>query len=119
VQTPIGQGPLDTDFRKLLDAIRAKDAEQPPAVDRELRDSDAMRDNVNHPAHYTAGRRFEPLEVIIDWELSFCLGTVLKYVSRAGRKGDAIEDLKKARTYLNREIRRLQEEGVRCSKEER
>lgn len=69
-----------------------------------------MSDPVNHPTHYMAGRRFEPIEVIVDWELTYCLGNVLKYVSRAGRKGDAIEDLKKARFYLNREILRLQEE---------
>lgn len=64
-------------------------------------------DIINSPPHYTKGRKYEPAEVIIDWQLSWALGNVLKYVSRAGRKGDAIEDLKKARWYLEREIKRL------------
>ena len=42
--------------------------------------------------------------------LSFNLGNVVKYVSRAGRKGDALEDLMKGRYYLNRELERLSNE---------
>ena len=61
-------------------------------------------DNVNNPSHYTQGRSFEPLDVINDWELGFCLGNALKYIARAGRKGCTVEDLKKAIFYLNREI---------------
>ncbi len=63
-------------------------------------------DPVNHPAHYIAGRRYEPVEVIVDWQLS---GNVVKYISRARRKGDAIEDLRKAAWYLAREIRRRED----------
>jgi hypothetical protein len=62
-----------------------------------------VRDDVNHPSHYTYGK-FETIEVIEDWQLGFCLGNVVKYISRAGRKGDKLEDLKKAAFYLNREI---------------
>ena len=40
--------------------------------------------------------------------MSFCLGNVIKYVWRADHKSDAIEDLKKARFYLDREIARLE-----------
>lgn len=65
-------------------------------------------DRVNHPAHYVAGRTMEPVEVILDWDLSYCLGQVVKYVARCGRKFDAVEDLRKARFYLDREIRRLE-----------
>lgn len=67
-------------------------------------------DNVNKPSHYTEGRRFETIEVIEDWELSYRLGNALKYVSRAGRKDPAktVEDLKKARWYLTREIEALE-----------
>ena len=43
-------------------------------------------DLVHSPAHYTKGRKYEPWEVIIDWELDFFLGTALKYITRAGRK---------------------------------
>lgn len=61
-------------------------------------------DNVERPSHYCEGRIYEPINVIIDWELGFCLGNTVKYISRAGRKGDAVEDLEKARFYLDREI---------------
>lgn len=67
-----------------------------------------MTDPVNHPPHYLTNRRFEPLEVILDWELSYCLGNVVKYVARAGRKDDVIIDLRKAQFYLAREIGRLE-----------
>lgn len=45
--------------------------------------------------------------MIEDWDLSFYLGNVVKYISRAGRKDNAIEDLEKAQQYLNWEIDRL------------
>lgn len=61
-------------------------------------------DPVNRPSHYTAGRAFETIEVIEDWELGFCLGNAVKYISRAGRKTNGIEDLKKAVWYLQRQI---------------
>ena len=64
------------------------------------------KDNINHPSHYAEGRKYEPIDVIEDWKLGFCLGNTVKYISRAGRKGDALEDLKKAAFYLNREIER-------------
>lgn len=60
-------------------------------------------DNVNHPAHYTRGK-FEVIDVIEDWKLGFHLGNTVKYIARAGHKGDRLEDLRKARWYLDREI---------------
>ena len=65
-------------------------------------------DNVNHPSHYAEGRKYEPIDVIEDWELDFCLGNAVKYISRAGRKSDELEDLKKARWYLDRKISSLE-----------
>ena len=64
--------------------------------------------DVDAPAHYVAGRKHEPMEVIIDWQLSWALGNVIKYIARVGRKGDTLTDLKKARVYLNREIARVE-----------
>lgn len=63
-------------------------------------------DPINRPAHYTAGRKFEPIDVIRDWDLNFSLGNAVKYVSRAGRKDPAktVEDLKKAIWYIQNEI---------------
>jgi hypothetical protein len=68
-------------------------------------------DNVNHPSHYTEGG-IEPIELIEAKELNFNLGNVVKYIARCGRKkskgmsaeAKALEDLKKARYYLEREI---------------
>ena len=70
-------------------------------------------DNISHPAHYTKGRKYEPRKVIADWKLSFNLGNVVKYVSRAGRKdpNKTIEDLKKAIQYIEYEIEELEENG--------
>lgn len=66
-------------------------------------------DPVNHPSHYGGDTTYEAINVIEAWALGFCLGNVVKYLSRAGRKSpDAIEDLRKARWYLDREIARLE-----------
>ena len=64
-------------------------------------------DAVNKPKHYTEGRKYEPIDVIEDWGLGFNLGNAVKYLSRAGRKGDKNEDLKKAIFYINRELSKL------------
>nr|DAF83559.1 MAG TPA: nucelotide kinase [Caudoviricetes sp.] len=64
-------------------------------------------DAVSHPSHYTEGRNYEPRKVIADWGLNFNLGNAVKYISRAGRKGDKIEDLKKAIQYIEFEIEEL------------
>lgn len=67
---------------------------------------------VHHPGHYTFGR-FEVIDVIEDWGLGFNLGNAVKYIARAGRKDPArtIEDLLKARWYLDREIVRQRGNG--------
>ena len=70
-------------------------------------------DPVSRPAHYTEGREYEPRKVIMDWGLNFYLGNCVKYISRAGRKGSALEDLKKAAQYLDWEIERLEEMEVK------
>lgn len=66
------------------------------------------RANIERPAHYVEGRKYEPKDVIRDWELNFNLGNVIKYVSRAGRKDSKIVDLEKAKQYLQFEIDYLQ-----------
>lgn len=68
---------------------------------------EVVYDNVNHPKHYTEGRKYETIDVIEDWNLGFNLGNTVKYISRAGRKDDIVQDLEKARFYLDREIQRL------------
>ncbi|MFA7504248.1 MAG: DUF3310 domain-containing protein [Burkholderiaceae bacterium] len=58
-------------------------------------------DPVNRPSHYI-GDGLEVIDVIEDWELGFHLGNALKYILRSGRKGDRIEDIEKARWYIER-----------------
>lgn len=62
-------------------------------------------DNVNHPQHYKSAAGIEVIDVIEAFGLGFHLGNVVKYVLRAPNK-NGIEDLKKARWYLDREIAR-------------
>ncbi len=71
-----------------------------------------MNDPVNHPAHYTDGG-IETIDFIEAKRLPYHLGNVVKYVSRAGKKIDEVEDLKKAQWYLNRYIELLEKGGVR------
>ena len=66
----------------------------------------ATHDPIQRPAHYTFST-IEPIAAIEAWQLGFHLGCVVKYVCRAGRKGSKLEDLRKARWYLDREIARL------------
>ena len=63
-------------------------------------------DMVNHPPHYKSGG-IETIDFIEAKELSYHLGNVVKYVSRADHKGSKLEDLKKAQWYLNRAIEKL------------
>lgn len=65
---------------------------------------------VNHPAHYGgADNPYEAIKVIEAWGLDFCLGNTVKYISRAGIKSaeTELEDLRKARWYLDRRIQQL------------
>lgn len=66
-------------------------------------------DEVSRPAHYAAGRKYEPRKVIHDWGLDFNLGNAVKYISRAGRKDDAVQDLEKAIQYIQFELEELRE----------
>jgi hypothetical protein len=66
--------------------------------------------SINHPDHYGGGDNpYEAIKVIEAWELGFHLGNTVKYISRAGKKSSEkeIEDLEKARWYLNRHIENL------------
>lgn len=65
------------------------------------------KEAINHPSHYTHGK-FEAIDVIEDWQLNFNLGNAVKYICRAGHKGDLLENLKKSAWYLNREIHTVQ-----------
>ena len=61
-------------------------------------------ENVNHPKHYMSANGLEAIDVIDAFGLDFNLGNTVKYILRAGKKGDALEDLCKAQWYLVHEI---------------
>ncbi len=64
-----------------------------------------LPDLVNHPPHYTTGA-IEHADLVKDWGLDYFLGNCTKYICRAGKKvgADPLQDLEKARWYLNRKI---------------
>jgi hypothetical protein len=68
-------------------------------------------DTVNHPPHYNQHPSGIECIQVVEW-FNFNLGNAIKYIWRAGDKG-GLEDLKKARWYINREIARLEAESER------
>ena len=69
----------------------------------------AEEERVNHPEHYTKGG-IEVHDFISAWRMDFDAGNVIKYVTRAPYKNNKLEDLKKARWYLNKLIEEAEEE---------
>ena len=68
------------------------------------------REAVNHPDYYKTGG-VEAIDAIEAWGLGFCLGNTVKYIARCGKKSDKVlEDLQKAKWYLDREIERMERE---------
>lgn len=67
------------------------------------------KDMVKRPEHYCFSK-YEPKDVIREWGLNFNLGSAVKYIARAGRKDDIVQDLKKAREFLTFEIEALEAE---------
>lgn len=120
----IRSGSIDTKIVLPFDASRSDVADERqsnlPAVPAELVDTlveaekaavGLMATNeVDHPPHYCHGRKFEPIDVIEDWDLGYHLGNAVKYISRAGRKDDELVDLKKAIFYIKRRIKQLEAE---------
>ena len=70
--------------------------------------SESIKLNVTKPNHYHFSE-YEPIKIIQAWDLSFALGNVVKYIARAGRKDSSklIEDLEKARRYIELELENL------------
>jgi hypothetical protein len=68
-----------------------------------------MADAVNHPSHYTTGK-IEVIDFIEDQKLGFHEANAVKYIARAKHKGRELEDLQKARWYLDRKIQKLEEQ---------
>ena len=64
-----------------------------------------MNNNVDHPKHYNEG--VEAIDVIESWDLNFKVGNVIKYMLRAPHKGEEIQDLEKAKWYLDRHLENI------------
>ena len=65
-----------------------------------------MNDPVNHPKHYTEHPSGVECIEITEY-MNFWVGNAIKYLWRAGLKGEQVEDLRKARWYIDREIARI------------
>ena len=80
-----------------------------PKKERKRKDTiiSRLNDPVNHPSHYTTGG-IETIDFIEAKELDYNLGNVVKYITRADKKGKKLEDLKKAQWYLNRAVSNLE-----------
>ncbi len=82
-------------------------------MDPVVHSNDLIMENkemVNHPSHYGGAENvYEAIKVIEAWELDFHLGNTVKYISRAGKKNQEkeLEDLLKAKWYLDRKIENL------------
>jgi hypothetical protein len=66
------------------------------------------KEKVNHPSHYNVG--IETIDYIESWSMNFNIGNVIKYTTRAGYKENKMEDLFKAKWYIEREIKRVENE---------
>jgi len=78
---------------------------------RDLEDLERYQHNsINHPDHYGGkDNTYEAIKIIEAYDLNFSLGNVIKYVLRAGKKSEnAIEDLEKAKWYVQRQIEFLE-----------
>ena len=59
--------------------------------------------------HYENGKGYDIIDVCKDYALNFNRGNIIKYVARAGKKKDELQDLRKALDYLQREIAYLED----------
>ena len=98
-RSPVRPDPL-RDLRRL-----ASRPANPPDPVQEAQ-ATAASDPVNHPIHYVSHPSGVECIIITEW-MNFNLGNAVKYIWRANDKGSTIQDLEKARWYLDREISRL------------
>lgn len=83
------------DSNKTEDRQKEETVQVPTAGHMDKMYGNIKHDAVNHPSHYTRGK-IEVIDFIEDQQLPYHLGNVIKYIARAGYKGDKLEDLKKS-----------------------
>lgn len=101
-------GNVEEEYEKMLDKFRAERAHEylhTECAEKRFEQKSQAKETVNHPDHYNS-KGIEVMDVIRAFDLSFSLGNVIKYVLRAGKKhkDTYLEDLKKAKWYLDEEI---------------
>jgi len=69
--------------------------------------SKEKKDIINHPEHYTQG--IETIDYIRSWKMDYVRGNIIKYITRYPYKGTALEDLKKAKWYLEYLIKGIED----------
>lgn len=62
--------------------------------------------------HYDNGKDYDLIDVISDYNLNFNRGNIIKYVARAGKKDNELQDLRKALDYLQREIQTIESNNI-------
>jgi hypothetical protein len=88
-------------------SFQRRDAEVSDSKGAEaMQEHDQTSDAVNHPKHYNSHPSGVECITVTEW-MNFNLGNAVKYIWRAGDKGAQVQDLEKARWYLDREIGRL------------
>ena len=103
---PYKKDSTKTEERQYEDINAEETIQVPTAEHMDAMYGNVEHDAVNHPSHYTRGK-IEVIDFIEDQQLPYHLGNVIKYIARAGYKGDKLEDLKKARWYLDRYIKEV------------
>ena len=98
------------DFPEITKRVKVTAAEDIAKDTWVTKEQVATSEAVDHPQHYGGGDNpYETIKVIEAWNLDFCLGNAVKYISRAGKKNaqTELEDLKKAEWYIQRRISQL------------
>ena len=70
--------------------------------------SKEKKDIINHPEHYTKG--IETTDYIRSWNMDYVRGNIIKYITRFPHKGTALQDLKKAKWYLEYLIKEVEKD---------
>jgi len=98
--------PSCTEYKESIDSFWWD--KTPEGCDYWLKLNDAIFIDNDVPPHYENGTDKDVIDFCHDYSLNFCKGSAVKYIARAGKKDDEIEDLKKAIDFLQREIKRLE-----------
>ncbi len=86
-----------------------------PSIPKQYLSEPKSKEMVNHPSHYQTSSGMEVIDVIEAFNLNFRLGNCAKYILRAGHKDDILQDLKKAKWYLEREIATIEKNRSNAS----